>query len=271
MRRSRPSIATPGRRSHPPGGPRRRHRRQPRQPRQVLLRQPHDGRAAHRGGAAGGPEEARGARHRSAPTPSSRPVPFNEDDLWNGYPEETNAPYGLAKKMLLVQSAGVPRSSTASTPRPVPGQPLRPARQLRPPHLARDPGAHPQVRRGARARRTARSSCGGRARPRASSSTCEDAAEGIVAAAERYDRSEPVNLGCGLRDQDQDLVPMIARLSGSTGDDSSGTPQAQRAAARQLDISRAEGAFGWTRAQTRSRTGCGRPIAWFEENRGNGS
>ena len=64
--------------------------------------------------------------------PKFTPVPFREDDLWNGYPEETNAPYGVAKKVLLVQAPGLPPAVRLQRDLPAAGQPLRPARQLRP-------------------------------------------------------------------------------------------------------------------------------------------
>ena len=97
----------------PPGGGRRRHRGQPRQPGQLLLRQPDHGRAADGARPPGRGGEVRRRRH-DLPYPKHTPVPFSEEDLWDGYPEETNAPYGLAKKMLLVQAQAY-RRSTAST------------------------------------------------------------------------------------------------------------------------------------------------------------
>ena len=86
--------------------------------------------------------------------PKFTPVPFREDDLWNGYPEETNAPYGLAKKMLLVQGQAYRAAVRLRRHPPDPGEPLRPRRQLRPGELARDPGPDQEVRRRARGRAT---------------------------------------------------------------------------------------------------------------------
>ena len=86
--------------------------------------------------------------------PKFAPVPFSEDDLWNGYPEETNAPYGVAKKAVLGRCAGVPRAVRPRRDLPPADEPLRAARQLRPRDVARHPGAHPQdgrVRRRGRA------------------------------------------------------------------------------------------------------------------------
>ena len=107
----------------------------------------------------------------SAPTRSSRRCRSSEDDLWNGYPEETNAPYGVAKKMMLVQSQAYRAAVRHEQRRALPGQPLRPARQLRSRDLARHPGDDPQVRRRARRAASRRSRCGATARRRASSST----------------------------------------------------------------------------------------------------
>ncbi len=85
--------------------------------------------------------------------PKFAPVPFREDDLWNGYPEETNAPYGLAKKMMLAQSQAYREQYGMNSVVLFPGEPVRAARQLRSAHVARDPGDDPQVRVGAAARR----------------------------------------------------------------------------------------------------------------------
>ena len=96
---------TQSRPRHSPRGSGRWHRRQPRQPGKVLLREPHDGRAAHprsRGRAASRSSSRSGT---ICAYPKFCPMPFREDDIWNGYPEETNAPYGIAKKALAVQSA----------------------------------------------------------------------------------------------------------------------------------------------------------------------
>ena len=123
--------------------------------------------------------------------PKFTPVPFHEDDLWNGYPEETNAPYGLAKKMLLVQGQAYRAQYGFERHLPDPGQPLRPGRQLRPGQLARHPGAHPEVRRRPRGRAPTRSTSGGPASASREFLYVDDAAEGIVLGAERYDGAEP--------------------------------------------------------------------------------
>ena len=129
--------------------------------------------------------------------PKFTPVPFKEDDIWDGYPEESNAPYGLAKKMLLVLSRRLPTPVRARLLRAGDGQPLRPGRQLRPRGLARDRGDDPQVRRRGRARGSSRSSSGGPASPSREFLYVDDAARALILCAERLDVSDPVNIGTG--------------------------------------------------------------------------
>ncbi len=124
---------------------RRRHRRQPREPRPLLLRERDHGHPADGAGAPRGRGEVRHVGTICA-YPKFTPVPFREDDLWNGYPEETNAPYGLAKKMLLVQGQAYRAAVRLQRDLPAAGQPLRPGRQLRPGIVARHPGPDQEVR-----------------------------------------------------------------------------------------------------------------------------
>ena len=130
--------------------------------------------------------------------PKFAPVPFREDDLWNGYPEETNAPYGVAKKAVLVGAQAYREQYGLNSVFLLPDEPLRAARQLRPRDVARDPGADPQDGRG---RRT-RSCLWGDGSPTREFLYVDDCVEGFVLAAERYDGAEPVNLGAGQRDLD---------------------------------------------------------------------
>ena len=140
------------------------HRRQSREPGSVLLRERDHG---HRADGAG-PRWP--ASRSSSPIgtvcsyPKFTPVPFREDDLWDGYPEETNAPYGLAKKMLLVQGQAYREQYGFNVDPPDPGEPVRSGRQLRPGQLARDPGADQEVRRRARRRRRPHRRVGHRSR-----------------------------------------------------------------------------------------------------------
>ena len=157
----------------PPRRRGRRNRREPRQPRSLLVREPRDGRERPRAGA---PARDAEARHRrdGLRVPEVRAGPFSEDDLWDGYPEETNAPYGVAKKAVLVGAQAYREQYGLDAIFLLPDEPLRAARQLRPRDVARHPGAHPQDVRV----RATRSCSGATARPRASSSTSTTASTG---------------------------------------------------------------------------------------------
>jgi GDP-L-fucose synthase len=197
--------------------------------------------------------------------PKFTPVPFREEDLWNGYPEETNAPYGLAKKMLLVQSQGYrdQYGFNAIYLLPVnlygPGDNFDPASSHVIPALikkcidARDRGdeAIEVWGTGSASREFL---------------YVEDAANGIVLAAERYDGREPVNLGVGAEITIRDLVTLIVRLTGFGGgirwDPSKPDGQPRRA----LDTSRAREAFGFV-ARTSFEDGLRATIDWYEANR----
>jgi GDP-L-fucose synthase len=197
--------------------------------------------------------------------PKFTPVPFREEDLWNGYPEETNAPYGLAKKMLLVQGQGYrdQYGFNAIYLLPVnlygPGDNFDPASSHVIPALikkcidARDRGdeAIEVWGTGSASREFL---------------YVEDAANGIVLAAERYDGREPVNLGVGSEITIRDLVTLIVRLTGFKGgirwDPSKPDGQPRRA----LDTSRAREAFGFT-ARTSFEDGLRATIDWYEANR----
>ena len=138
-----------------------------------------------------GVREVRPRRHVCA-YPKFTPVPFREDDLWNGYPEETNAPYGVAKKALLVMLRRT-ASSTASRGVPAAGQPVRARATTSTCNVARDPGADPQVL--AEPEQVVLWG-DGIADPRVP--LRRRLAEAIVLAAERYDGAEPVNVGTGV-------------------------------------------------------------------------
>ena len=193
------------------------------------------------------------ASARSAPTRSSRRCPFREDDLWNGYPEETNAPYGLAKKMLLVQSQAYRAAVRLQRDLPAAGQPLRPGRQLRPARSSHViPALIRKVRRGAASAAAPEIvRLGRRHARRASSSTSRTRPEAIVLAAERYDGAEPVNLGAGIRDlASATSSRSIARADGLHGRASCwDTTKPNGQPRRCLDTTRAEQRFGF-RART---------------------
>ena len=197
--------------------------------------------------------------------PKHTPVPFHEDDIWNGYPEETNAPYGLAKKMLLVQAQAyrAQYGFNAIYLIPVnlygPGDDFDPASSHVIPALikkcvdARDRGDdHVDVWGTGSASREFL--------------YVEDAAEGIVLAGERYDGPDPVNLGVGREITIRDLVAVIARLTGFGGEIRWDPTKPDGQPRRALDTSRARERFGFTARQS-FEDGLRRTIAWYEEQR----
>ena len=197
--------------------------------------------------------------------PKFTPVPFREEDLWNGYPEETNAPYGLAKKMLLVQAQAYRQQYgfNAIYLLPVnlygPGDNFDPASSHVIPAL---------IKKFVEAVETGAESVEVWGTGAASREFLyvDDAAEGIVLAAERYDRPEPVNLGAGFEITIRDLATLIADLTGFTGEIVWDTTKPDGQPRRCLDVSRAEREFGF-RAKVDFREGLKRTIAWYRERR----
>lgn len=193
--------------------------------------------------------------------PKFTPVPFREDDLWNGYPEETNAPYGLAKKMLLAQSQAYRQQYdfNAIYLIPVnlygPGDNFDPASSHVIPALikkcidARDSGA-PAIE------------VWGTGSASREFIYVDDAAEGILLGAERYDGAEPVNLGTGVEVTIRELVELIARLTEYRGEIVWDASKPDGQPRRALDTSRAQGAFGFGAATTFGR-GLLETIEWY--------
>ncbi len=184
--------------------------------------------------------------------PKFTPVPFKEADLWDGYPEETNAPYGLAKKMLLVQSQAYRQQYG-------PRDNFDPASSHVIPALikkcldARESGAEQIV-------------AWGDGSPTREFLYVEDAVEGILLATERYNSSEPVNLGSAFEISIKDLVEMIARLTGFEGEIVWDTSKPNGQPRRKLDATRARERFGFE-ATTRFEEGLRETIRWYEEAR----
>jgi len=189
--------------------------------------------------------------------PKFTPVPFSEDDLWNGYPEETNAPYGVAKKSLLVG-----------------GQAYRDQYGLNVIHLLSvnlyGPGdnfdertAHviPDLIRKMH-ESSDRVVLFGDGTPTREFLYVDDAVEGIVLGARHYDGAEPVNLGSGREVAIRDLAELIAELTGFTGEIVWDETKPNGQPRRLLDVTRAERLFGF-RAQTDFREGLERTIAWY--------
>ena len=213
----------------PPRGRGRRDRRQPRQPRPLLVREPDDGRARARARAPARRRASSCVAGTVCAYPKFTPVPFREDELWNGYPEETNAPYGVAKKSILVGAQAYREQYGPRRDLPPAGEPLRAARQLR---SRRTSHVIPAlIRKMLESRRRDRAV--GRRLADARVPVRRGRAEAFGLAAERYDGADPVNLGTGEEISIRDLAEPIAELTGFDGRDPVGRVDAERAAAPQ--------------------------------------
>jgi GDP-L-fucose synthase len=197
--------------------------------------------------------------------PKFTPVPFKEDDLWMGYPEETNAPYGLAKKMMLVQAQAYRQQYgfNAIFLLPVNLYGPRDNFNLRSSHVI--PAL---IRKAIEAgeRGDKELPVWGDGSPTREFLYVEDAANGIVSATEKYNGSEPVNLGSGYEISIKDLAELIVRLTGFNGKLVWQTEKPNGQPRRGLDVTRAKEYFGW-RAQIPFEEGMRRTIEWFRENR----
>lgn len=196
--------------------------------------------------------------------PKFTPVPFREEDLWNGYPEETNAPYGLAKKMMLVQSQAYRAQYGFNSIFLLPLNLYGPRDNFNPksshviPALirkfmeAKDRGEEEVV-------------CWGTGKPTRGFLYVEDAAEGILLATEKYNKSEPVNLGTDLEISIKDLADLIAKLVGYNGKIVWDTTKPDGQPRRKLDTSRAKKEFGF-KARMNFEEGLKRTIEWYRNN-----
>jgi GDP-L-fucose synthase len=197
--------------------------------------------------------------------PKHTPVPFREEELWNGYPEETNAPYGLAKKMLLVQSQAYRQQYgfNSSVLFPVNLYGPRDNFDLETSHVI------PALIRkciGARERGESKLVVWGDGTASREFLHVRDAAAGVVAAAERYDSSEPVNLGAGFEIRIRDLVTLVARLCRFEGEIVWDTSKPNGQPRRMLDTSRAEKVLGW-KASIGFEDGLRETVEWYERVR----
>ena len=197
--------------------------------------------------------------------PKFTPVPFKEDNLWIGYPEETNAPYGLAKKMMLVQSQSYRQQYGFNSIFLLPVNLYGPRDNfnLQSSHVI--PALiHKAVEAGERGDKEL--PVWGDGSPTREFLYVEDAADAIVSAAEKYNGDQPVNLGSGYEISIKDLAEMIVKMTGFEGqlvwqtDKPNGQPR------RGLDVSRAKDYFGWS-AQVPFEEGMRRTIEWFKANR----
>lgn len=193
--------------------------------------------------------------------PKFTPVPFKEEDLWNGYPEETNAPYGLAKKMLLVQAQAYRRQYGFNSIYLLPVNLYGPGDNFDPdsshviPALikktfdTKEKGENKIV-------------AWGSGKPTREFLYVEDAAEGIVLATEKYNRAEPINLGAGFEISIRDLAELICELAGFEGEIEWDTSKPDGQPRRRLDIGRAKREFGF-KAKTDFREGLKKTIEWY--------
>jgi GDP-L-fucose synthase len=197
--------------------------------------------------------------------PKFTPVPIKEDDLWIGYPEETNAPYGLAKKMMLVQAQAYRQQYGYNAIYLLPVNLYGPRDNF---NLQTSHVIPALIRKAIEAQDHGDKELPvwGDGSPTREFLFVEDAADGIVTAAEKYNGPEPVNLGSGYEISIKDLAELIQRLTGFEGklvwqtDKPNGQPR------RGLDVTRAKEYFGWS-AQVPFEEGIHRTVDWFRENR----
>jgi len=197
--------------------------------------------------------------------PKFTPVPFKEEDLWNGYPEETNAPYGLAKKMLLVQSQAYRQQYGFSSCCLFPVNLYGPKDNFDPESSHVIPALIKKCI-DAIANNESRITVWGTGTPSREFLYVEDAAEAIILATERYDKSDPINIGAGFEITVKDLIELITKLTDYRGEivwDSS-KPDGQPR--RMLDTSKAEGEFGF-KAKTSFKEGLVKTIEWYTQSK----
>jgi len=196
--------------------------------------------------------------------PKYTTVPFKEEHLWDGYPEETNAPYGLAKKMLLVQAQAYRQQYGFNTIYPLPVNLYGPRDNF---DLETSHVIPALIRKCLEARQRGEKQVvlWGDGTPTREFLYVEDAAEGMLLAAEHYNGSEPFNLGSGQEISIKELAEMIARLTEFKGEIVWDTTKPNGQPRRALDTSRAEKFFGF-RAQTSLEEGLRKTIEWYRNN-----
>jgi GDP-L-fucose synthase len=198
--------------------------------------------------------------------PKWAPIPFREEDLWNGYPEETNAPYGIAKKAILVQLQAYRQQYGLN------GIYLLPVNLYGPRDNFDDKTSHvipALIKKCVHAVRMGNDEivAWGTGKVTREFLYAEDAAEGIVLAAERYNEDEPVNLGAGFEISIKDLVELIAAITNFRGEIVWDTTKPDGQPRRMLDTSRAEKSFGF-KAKVSFEEGLKRTVQWYVEHAG---
>jgi len=197
--------------------------------------------------------------------PKFTPIPFKEENLWEGYPEETNAPYGLAKKMLLVQSQSYRQQYGWNSIFLLPVNLYGPGDNFNPESSHVIPALIRKCLE-AKARGDGKIIAWGDGSPTREFIYVEDAAEGICLATERYNSSDPVNIGSSFEISIKDLTEKIARMTGFKGEIVWDTSKPNGQPRRKLDTSRAEERFGF-RASTDFETGLQTTIDWYIQKR----
>jgi len=193
--------------------------------------------------------------------PKFAPIPFKEADLWNGYPEETNAPYGLAKKMMLVQSTAYHDQYGFNSIF------LLPVNLYGPGDNFSDKSSHviPALIKkfvSAKQADTEHVEVWGDGSATREFCYVEDAAEGIALASEKYDKSDPVNIGAGFEISIKDLAEKVKDIVGYSGDIVWDKSKPNGQPRRMLDVSRAKNEFGYT-AKTNFDEGLKQTIEWY--------
>lgn len=195
--------------------------------------------------------------------PKFAPVPFSEDALWDGYPEETNAPYGLAKKMLLVQGQAYRQQYGYNVIYLLPVNLYGPGDNFDPETSHVIPAL---IKKCIEARNSGESkiTCWGDGTPTREFLFVKDCAEAIVLATEQYNKSEPVNIGTGEEVTISTLAHLVAEHTGFTGKIVWDISRPNGQPRRRLDISRAKQAFGF-QARTRLGEGIGMTVDWYRQ------
>jgi GDP-L-fucose synthase len=198
--------------------------------------------------------------------PKFTPVPFKEDDLWNGYPEETNAPYGLAKKMLLVQSQAYRQEYGFNSIYLLPVNLYGPGDNFDPASSHVIPAL---IKKFTEARRDnkPRVEVWGTGSASREFLYVDDAARGIVLATEHYNKQDPVNLGSGTEITIRDLVNLIQELTGFEGEIHWDSSKPDGQPKRRLDVERAKKEFGFE-ARMPFRKGLEKTIHWYQKHTG---
>ncbi|MCL0082962.1 NAD-dependent epimerase/dehydratase family protein [Thermodesulfovibrionales bacterium] len=197
--------------------------------------------------------------------PKFTPVPFKEEDLWNGYPEETNAPYGLAKKMLLVQAQGYSQQYGFNAIYLLPVNLYGPRDNFDPESSHVIPALIKKCI-DAITNHESQITVWGTGKPTREFLYVEDCAEAIILATEKYNKPEPVNIGAGFEISIKDLVELIAKLTNFKRKIVWDTSKPDGQPRRCLDTTKAEREFGF-KAKTTFEEGLKKTIEWYKKER----